>query len=467
MAAHFSPEERADLLLDLLHSPAGRHSDKGKQWSLELFSISTKQLRPGHYRASMQKNALTALSRIDPQRAAQLYTTQDTPDMWNQTVSTEDYRAFGTRTLFPNLWSQSGVSAVPTMRRIADWIGSTGEYPYAAMADIANKVVQDNKPLAEDLVSDAISSFKSNKGFLDKDQEFTSFILAIQKTVRSSLVRDAIEAELASLEAAERDENVARFSIQAADSQHTVQFKNQAEYIAYRLLPIVNQMDPAWAEEVKDKYSILHYLPQAPQTGSVRVTGAVTLPGESVSNSDVISAMDNHRLLQVQMLAQNDPKQAAEIAQQIQDSGSRAVALATLVPSFVKLDQQKAGDWFKGANDELERVPPGRTRLKLMVALVGDLLATGRMEQATAMFDKAFDYGEELFEQDLKANPGKMAYQADGEEELAQLTEKFTEDERVRSFAVARVDGIREELLKAKLLIAAVNGLSGRAGATA
>ena len=81
LSRNFSPEERADLLLDILQISSAP-SSQVRQQALDLFTLSTTQLRQGHYRAVMQKNALTALSRVDPERAAGLYTTQDTPDMW-------------------------------------------------------------------------------------------------------------------------------------------------------------------------------------------------------------------------------------------------------------------------------------------------------------------------------------------------------------------------------------------------
>lgn len=454
----FAPEHRADLLLDILQVPNANAADVLKERSLELFAL-TRQMKLGSFRASMQKNALVSLSKVDPEKAAELYLTQDTPDMWNEDVISEDYRAFGARTLFPNLWNRSGMSSLPKIRTIANWIGSTGEYPYAAVLVVAEKVAQTNKPVAaQALVSDAINSFKANKGFLDRDQEFTDFILGIQKFVDVPLLREALDAELSSLDAETKDQN-GQYTIQAADPEHKVQFNNQADYIAYRLLPLINEMDPSWAEQVKERYSVLRNLPPAPQTSQVRMTGVVVPPGQTASNSQIASAMDEQRLSQVTMFAQDDPKQAAEIAMTIQDPSRRAIAFATLAPFYAKVNKEQTTDWLKESKSELDRLPAGKRKLKLMVALAKNSLIGADDKQAIAMFEKAFDLGEEIFEEDLKSNPGKMAYYSEGEEELADLTESFAKPPTVRTSTISRIESIRDELLKAKLLVAAAKGI--------
>src|SRR5207245_2143651 len=84
ISRNFSPEERADLLLDILDTPAGTSAENGKKWSLELFAISKNQLSPGPYRAAIQKNALVDLTKVDVLETVRLFRDQDTPDMWTQ-----------------------------------------------------------------------------------------------------------------------------------------------------------------------------------------------------------------------------------------------------------------------------------------------------------------------------------------------------------------------------------------------
>lgn len=456
----FSPEERADLLLDILDTPAGSVPESGRSWSLELYSISKNQLTLGAYRAAIQKNALIDLAKVDPSEAAKLFKTQDTPDMWNQPVLMEDYRAWVARTLFPKLWSHSGMGSLPGIKEFADWLGSTGEYPYVAMIGVVQSVAKVDGAAAEGLVSDAVAFYKTDPPFVNKHREFTPFILGIADHVRPSLVSTAIEAELDALDAEKKkaDANQVKYAIQATGSQGTVQFSQQAEYMVYRLLPLINRLDPNWAKQVKEKYEVLRYLPQTADAGATRVTGVAVMPDKQASGADIAAAMDDHRLFQVSTLAQSDPKQAAEIAASIQDPGRRAVAQAVLIPSYDKLDSQRADGWREGAAAELDHLPPGKTKLKLLVALANAALGEGKRELALDLFGKAFDLGQMLFAQDLKENPGKMAYATDGEEDLAVLVTDFSKDRKVRTAVIEQTRQVRNDVLKAKLLVAAAKG---------
>jgi hypothetical protein len=461
IARGFSPEERADLLLDMLETPMGDFPAQGKSWSLELFSISKKQLRPGAYRAAIQKNALIHLAKLDPLEAAKLFKTQDTPDMWDQPVLMEDYRTWVARTLFPKLWSQSGVSSLPKIKKLADWLGSTGEYPYVAMIGIVQSVAKLDRNSAEGLVSDAIRFYRTDPPFVNKHREFTPFILGIADQVRSSLVTSAIEAELDALDAEKKksDGNEIKYTIQASSAQGTVQFNQQAEFVVYRLLPLINRLDPTWAKEVKDKYEVLKYLPATANGSSPRVTGVAVMPDSQASAADIAAAMDEHRLLQISTLMQSDPRQAAEIAASVQEPGRHAVAEAMLIPAYDQLDPKKADDWRTQATAELDHLPAGKTKLKLIIALADAALSEKKFQAALQLFDSAFDLGQTLVIQDLKDNPGKMAYAANGEEELAGVVADFSKYRNVRNDVVEQTRLVHDDVLKAKLLVAAAKGI--------
>lgn len=453
-----SPEERADLLLTLLETRAADDQKQREAWSLELFRITTQELKPSHYRAAMQKNALVDLCKADPWKAAELYTTQDTPDMWNQEVITEDYRAYGTRILFPALWTKGGMSSLPTIIKIANWIGDTGQYPYVEITPIIASVASVDKSSAESLASAAVKSFETHRGFINKHQEFVAFVLGIQNYVSIPLLKEAIEAELQALDEDSKDSDRAKFSIQAKSSKGTVQLNDQAEYVAYRLLPLINRIDADWADQIKQKYIALKYLPEAPN-GQMQLTGAVSLPGQNASGAEMSSAMDEHRLLQVTMLALSNPQQAEEIALGIQDPGRQAIALATLAPGFTASDPKKSEEWVAGSTAELGKMPAGEPKLQLIVALAKDALYSQKNARAGELFNKSFDLGEELFEEDARSNPGKMAYTTVGDQELAMLVEVFAKSRNFRATTTGRVREVRNDVLRARLLVAAAKGV--------
>lgn len=461
ISRNFSPEERADLLLDILDTPAGTSAENGKKWSLELFAISKDQLSPGPYRAAIQKNALVDLTKVDVLETVRLFRDQDTPDMWTQEGRVEDYRAWVARALFPKLWEKSGMSSVAKVKEFADWMGSTGEYPYVAMINIVHAVAKADQPRAEGLVSDAIGYYETNPRFLNKHREFTTFITGVADQVRPSLLAKAIQAELEALEAEKKkaDSDQMKFTIQVKNSQGTVQFSQESEYIVYRLLPLINRLDPEWARETKDKYEILKYVPAQSEGGAAnRITGVAFSSEMSPSDPQVSAAMDDHRLFQITQLADSDPAQAAEIAGAIQDPGRRAIAHVTLISAYRRIDSEKAASWGDEANRELDHLPAGKVKLSLMGALATSALSQGKRDRALALFGNAFDLGELLFGEDIKENPGKMAYTVVGEEELASLVASFSKERRVFPAVLAEINGVHNDLLKAKLLVAGARG---------
>ncbi len=459
ISRNFSPEERADFLLDGSEAALKADPNLAKAWSLELFRIATTKLEPSHYRAAMQKNALTTLARIDPDKAAELYTLQDTPDMWNQKVLTEDYRAFGARTLFPALYAKEGAASIKKIRTIANWIGSNGEYPYSAIAGIIQKVSPRDAETGSALVSDAIRYFGTDRMFVNQYREFTEFILEIWKSIPQPLVRQAITDDLAALAREAKDDTAAHHTIEVNAGGTTVRFTEEAEYLAYRLLPVIHDLDPEWAAQVKADYGALQNLPLLSPGMPVRTTAAVVLPDQSVGSADVGSALDEHRLLQVTQLTTSDPKGAAEVGLQIRDPGLRAIALATLAPAYSRIDETAAGSWTKEATMLLDSLPPDETKLRLLTALAEARLQQGKSDAALGFFDRAFDLGEELFAQSMRTNPGQMAYAASAEEELVDLMEKFSNRRPTQAKAVSRARSTRDDLLKVKLLVAASKGI--------
>jgi hypothetical protein len=194
------PEERADFLLDAAEETSATDPNLSRKFSLELFRLATSQLQLGSFRAATQKNALVILSRTDPIRAAELYCAQDTPEMWNEAVLQEDYRAFGARTLFSALYSRLGMSSIPTIRSISTWIASTGEYPYNATGQIILQLSPQDSETASVLATDAIRSFSLDHHFLDQYREFTEFNLSIHQRIPEALLRVALELNLEALD---------------------------------------------------------------------------------------------------------------------------------------------------------------------------------------------------------------------------------------------------------------------------
>ncbi|MGA7293212.1 MAG: hypothetical protein WBW53_12600 [Terriglobales bacterium] len=453
----FSPEERADFLGNAALAAHGSPR-LCEAFSLELFTIASTKLQPGRYRAAMQKNALVALSRVDPEKAASLFTKQDTPDMWNIPVPGEDFRAFGARTIFPALYSRKGMTAIPTIQSMAYWVGSTGEYPYRAVSEILNKISGDHSDTVDILVTDAIRFSGIDRHFLDQNKELTEFILSVQHQARSELLREAITLDLEGLDRESKDDKAPHHTIEATSSGSTVRFNSEPQYLAYRLLPVIRSLDPDWAGQVKKKYAVLANLPELSQGAQVTMVGAISFQDQQVGSTETSEALDQHRIMRAGMLAGGDPQAAAQIALQVSDAELRAIALADIAPAYMTVDAKRANSWIAESSDLLRNMPPTENKLRLMVSLAQAKASQGDTDAALDLMGKSFDLGEELFAQYVRANPGQMAYNATGMDELVDLTNKMCQKSALQASVIRRVETLREDTLKARLLVASAEG---------
>src|SRR6185437_14128471 len=121
MSREVAPEERVAILLDLAGAAADVDPMQAKAWANQLLHISF-ELPLGYFRASIQKETLCIMARIDPTRAASLWKVQDAPEAWaNRATLSEDLRSDGTAVLFPALWEENQLKSIATIQMIADW----------------------------------------------------------------------------------------------------------------------------------------------------------------------------------------------------------------------------------------------------------------------------------------------------------------------------------------------------------
>ena len=79
------------------------------------------------------------------------------------------------------------------------------------------------------------------------------------------------------------------------------------------------------------------------------------------------------------------------------------------------------------------------------------------------MTDHALDLGEELYAQFMMANPGAVSYSADGVDEMTGLVGKAVAKVKRPETVVARINQMRQDVLKATLLTAAAEAWGQRA----
>ncbi|HLH39375.1 MAG TPA: hypothetical protein VKX39_09535 [Bryobacteraceae bacterium] len=454
---NFPPQERADLLMTLAYAAVGINRELVAPWSVELFYFADKNLPPDNNRAAIKKNALTALAQVDPNRAADLFTQLDLPP---RPLASEDVRSFAARTIFAKLWeADGGIKSLEKIERLANWLGETGQYPYSAMAGIILKTAEKDQEKAADLFAEAQGFLQRDPGFPVTNKQFVEdFLLRTWKIPDKGILASAIASALASIERAEKSNHTSA-KVEIFASQGKVALHSEGDYLVYRLLPLVQALDAKWADQLRDKYKEAASAPNdsldSPSPAAVAVS-----PDGSASDAAMRNALDRGTVARVSQLAASDPKRALQLALSISDPSERSIALASVFPTYAKIDAAGSDTGLEALSKQLDSMDSGIGKLQVMTALIEADFALKKNKDAVAMIGRAFDLGSELVARDLEANPGEMLYLAPGVDELTRITEDTAKRPSVKFDILQKVRRASPDLLRARLLVAAARGIA-------
>lgn len=453
ISVNFAPEERADILLRLTQASGALQPQLTEPWSLELLELATKRLQPGIDRSAMMKNALTSLAQVNPIRSADLFMSLEPPAA---PLPNEDVRSFAARTIFSKLWEKQGPAALPRIREIANWLGSTGQYPYSAIANTILAIAKTNEEQAGELFAEAASFLPRDPGFLVTNKQFVAdFLLRTYQVPDRAVLGSAVGQALSAIERAEKIKDRPALHFEVMADAGKIALSSESEYLVYRLLPLIEQMDGQWAKQVREKYK---GVPSSSLGNPVHAAGAVSAGGGS-TDAAVRGALDGGTLSQVTQLAKTDPAQALQWALSITDPDMRRAALAATLPAYSAVDEKKGAAGMLDLSKQLDGMQAGIGKLKLMVTLIEGYFALGRDKEAQATIGRAFDLGEELVVRDLEANPGKMAYSATGFDQIMDLAETAASRPGSSYDLLSRIRQVRSELIRANLLSSMAKGL--------
>ncbi len=460
VAAYFTPAERGGLLLSLATASGTKKPERTEAWASELFQISTRQLDDSLYRRAMQKNALTALATVNPLRAAELYEFQDPPA---KPLPNEDFRTFGTRQLFPRLWAVQGAASVERIQHIATWLGTTGQFPYFAIADLMPRIVEWDRDKANELFGLASYFYERDPGFFAAAREYIEFLRRSWKIPDRAIVGAAVQQAWSSLDKIEKDSNRHRLRYEVSWAGGSATFASEADFLRARLFHIVREIDPAWAEQLLKKDSAWKSRTLPAEDTGVRIAAAASVePG--TAETRVQSALSGHRALQATLLAEKDPQGAWKLVSSLDDPEQRLLGQAAVLPAYAKAQAAEAPGPIADLDKRLEQMKPTPAKLKILVGLAGACFAIGREQDGVQYWDQAFDLGEELFSQDQRANPGKLAYASNGFDEVLRLAKMRSSSPSLQLATATRIRQMNSAVLKARALVALAESMHAASG---
>ena len=455
----FPPEQKAWIVFDAADVAAPIDSRRGNQWTLEVWNLA-KQLKLGQSRIALQKNALRDLAINDPDHALRLYRQQDLPSKWDSPHNgTEDSRSLGyPNTIFKPVWERRGQPYLSRLVSLARFLGATGQYPYAAMSKIALDVSSDNgRP--DKILRDATKYFQRDPGFATTNQQFVRFILATRKIASPQVLRAELKAAIAELEGPPRAFAKQTWRLTATTPMGNANFDSQNEALLFQLLPIVKIDMLEEAAKLLKRYASLRNAPAITVDTPVVLAGSVSLEG-TADPGRMQSRADESRAYRVQSTAAANPKEALSIARQISDPYLQMVALVSLAPAYSKVDAKEADSWLSDAESRLASVSDNGKKLRLMTAVVRAQVALGRDKEVESLIQQTFDLGEAVFSLDMHDNPNELSYSVAGYDELTDLTTSVVKAEANQTATVSRIGKVKNDVLRAALLISAARGIS-------
>ena len=383
-AAELSPSDRVALLYQLSIEATAVSPKTSTAWSIEMYDCATNKMPTREKweqtnRAAQRKNALTVLSLSDPDAAAERFIHLE-PSPGHS--PSEDPRVDLSRHLFPHLWAKHGLRSLPTIRRLALFTASSGEYPYAAVALLLPKLAQVDRRKARALFVEAVHQMP-RKNRLHRTQDmYIRFLRAGWPIASHKERRQAVHAGILGAQNSVHDFEImpgAHSYFEYYLPEGTVHLDSEADARIYDLLPFVDEVDRHLGQSLRQRYPHLQGLPIPRPDAAPWRSGVFAVPGRDTP--DLLQrAFERHHLLFLETWAQQDARRAANLALSTKDLDRQRTALALVLPWLTKVDAAQAETWWL----ELERSAQleSKTNLDFLVALAKADFRLGHSDEA-------------------------------------------------------------------------------------
>lgn len=207
-------------------------------------------------RVAIEKNALTFMSKSDPELAMQLFVKVENPVPLDEVGFPEDVRAYAATEIFANYWKAVGVKGLPNIREVARHIGNTGEYPYRAMGFVINDLahVRDEGgfPAITGIVNEAIGYYRRGSLFQNRNEEFFSLLQSTRQIVSIADYLQGLHLLVDNLLVNRISKG--HFVAEIGIPKEFIRFTDMNRALLFRVFPLVAEADSGWAESL-----IMHY----------------------------------------------------------------------------------------------------------------------------------------------------------------------------------------------------------------
>jgi len=457
---NFEPEQRAWLLFRLAKAAVRKSPATSRSWSKEMFRLAVS-LPPTWNKLALEKNAIVTLSQTDPGEAIRLFRSMDDPIPMANGSLPEDVRSEAAGVVFQHLLNiQKGPRGLEVIGQIAEHLGETGEYPYAAVTPIIKQLARNNESKAQAFYLQALLYYRRGAKFLDENRMFIQFLQDVKEQLPRAQLRQGLEAVVSRLlEQKPPADSNQRYRAQVLTKNGVVEFRDPSDQMLFELLPLVRELDSDWAETLIQRRPALSKVANA--AGPVQRMESSTIfaaSGEGDVSAAEQSAIEEGRLYNIRKIARETPDEALSLASTLTVPALQAQAWAEIATSIASKDRDRALILIGKVRDTTERLKDQLDIVGVLSELSEAAAAAGDRRALQESLEQGIDLGGEIFEQDLTAHPGKLAYNVDGFDELVKLCEVGAKYEP--TYTLSRVRQIRDDLLRAHLLVSVAEGLT-------
>jgi len=441
------------MVLTLLVGADGSVSrERAVDWATELFNVASLTGLP----ASTQEGALIALARLDTDRAVQLFRRQVLPPEG----ASEDARTYAALALFPSLWARDGKDSILTIEDLAAWLGSTGEYPYRAVGTVIPELAKVDQLLGRKLFFEAIRYFGIERKFPGSNRAYVDFLVSVSGMPHDEVFRSAVAKAVEAIEKSNPPPGQKAIQMEVRTAKGTEVFFSEREYLLYKLLPLIQELDAKWYERVVESKPALRGRSAPSGNNSTQFeNGAILRADEpALSPMRVREALDSGLIARAVEVSRTDPKAAFSIASAILTPHMRDIALASILPRYSDVDRDQSAGTLKELQKRADSMQASPAKLALEVKLTDALFALNLESEAIALSQKAMDLGLEMFSLDRISHPGKLPFGTQGFDSLLDLAGIL--GRRLGSAeAEQQIRQVRVDALKACMLAVFARGL--------
>jgi hypothetical protein len=459
LSSKLDTNERLFYLVRLTDISTSISPDKTPRWCEELFDLASASELSWN-RVAHQKNALVPLSRVNPQLALQRLGTVDVPQIGDNGYS-EDVRADAAVEIFANNWKLRGSRAFSEIRLAAQKIAdSKGEYPFRAVGYIVQELAKgpDKQGWANDIFRDALNYYRVGSKFQDEHAEFFDLVWSAQFKISKDLYRPALQLYVDRL-LHDDSKDFPSFHGEIHAPNGIVYFSSERAMLLFRVFPLIANLDPTWAEELRTKH------PELQQAlGPIKAQSASMAPGPS--GAEQLSKMQTDArdalfIQRIEDLQQTDPIAALQRVKELKapnDAILRLAGFSSVLPGMAQLNFAEAKNIYNQMRADSEAFKDSPMRLKSLLALAKAAYYVNNVNDSSDYIAALLDEGQLAFAASTKPVVSRSGYN-----ELRRVTEFAAMHQFL--WIVDRILGMQDTTppaaaLKAHLLLYAAKGLA-------